>query len=64
MGKTKGMINKNSVRKLLIRLSSICDQCGAKIPLGQAHFPKHKDGDFETYCDKCYARYKEDKHGR
>ena len=62
MGKTKGMINKNSVRKSLIRLSSICDQCGAKIPLGQAHFPKQKDGDFETFCDKCYAIYKEDKY--
>ena len=60
MGKTKGMINKNSIRKTLIKLSSICDQCGAKIPLGSAHFPKHKDGDFECYCDKCYARYKEE----
>ena len=62
MGKTKGMINANSVRKSLIRMASTCDKCGAKIPLGQAHFPKHKDGVFETFCDKCYARYKEDKY--
>jgi hypothetical protein len=31
MGKTKGMINKNSIRKTLIKLSSFCDKCGTSI---------------------------------
>jgi hypothetical protein len=49
MGKTKGMINKNCMRKSLKRMANKCYFCGAVIPIGDAHYVKDK-----AYCDKCF----------
>ena len=49
MGKTKGMKNKNCMRKSLKRMSNKCAYCGAVIPVGDAHFVGEKE-----YCTKCF----------
>lgn len=53
MGKTKGMINKNCLRKSLKLISNKCHYCGAIIKPGSAHFVKGK-----AYCDKCFYERK------
>jgi len=49
MGKTKGMINKNCMRKSLKLISNKCHYCGAKIARGDGHFVG-----INEYCSKCF----------
>ena len=50
--------NRKNVKIALARMESKCAKCGAVIPLGQAHFPRHKQGDFSAYCEKCCSEGK------
>lgn len=49
MGKTKGMINKNSIRKSLKIISNKCYYCGKKITRGEGHYVGMNE-----YCSKCF----------
>jgi hypothetical protein len=49
LGKTKGMINKNCMRKSLKRISNKCHYCGAKIATGDGHYVG-----INEYCSKCF----------
>ena len=49
MGKTKGMANKDCLRKSLKLTANKCHCCGAKLVRGDVHYVGMNE-----YCSKCF----------